>query len=837
MSLDIYEDDELQSVNVSSVNNKIQVNAGKPQNYYDGLAKQWAISENIVDSIDYSSKHYAEESKKQADVATEQATIATNKVDEVIESGNEALTNISTAKENSIANIQNQETSSKNLIISTAEEQIEAVGDKIEEIETTAQEEINKIKQAGFFMEDDKLFYTDSKGEQKEFKATAMAFIPGFLYKSTGWIDESENIFRYPNGQVIAEDDSIKGLTAFLDKQEKLGNTSIFCTETEWQAIKSASKFGQCGKYVRDKVAGTVRLPLIINEQGLNDLASCGVIKAESLPNITGGFKTWGSEANIDGTFGAFYTDNVGASTNQTARESGNMSGAGHGRFSASHSSSTYQDNAPVQQEAIQYPYVICVNSGVEEAERPINNYQVNNVYSYGMSQYYKGEMDNLSWLRSEGQENSGTIYKGVYEWILQNVNKGADDFKQNTGYCYKDTGITGYYWWIATTNPVVGMTVYVDKQGIKMGSGVITTVTDSDNFTYLDSSGVTYNVTRYATEDRSGENWISDYDWVIDTANQTFRLPLLDGSEDLLGDRYEDFTLPATGSIYVAPANGRISIAKVSGAENVFLDLINSTRALVTEEITPMNWNTLMQNIEVRRGDNVAIYYTATGTTQTCRFIYATGNGSLYYYVGDTLQNPDLINIARQQEQIVNLQSNKVSKSGDTMTGQLIIDTVAKTSIDSTIPLVLIQQAATDFGNNTFCNIFFQNSNNEIVGLMGSAEATNGDRFLRMGVHKNDAWEWYSQVRNYWSDGISFWRSWTDGFLEQGSLFVTLGNNQTIGLLKPFNGTNYTILFGQSGGSSSASIGRSTWVSKQTNQFIANIMTPTNWYACGYAG
>lgn len=116
MSFDIYEDDELQSVNVSSVNNKIQVNAGKPQNYYDGLAKQWAISENIVDSIDYSAKHYAKESKKQADLAIEQATIATNKVDEVVESGNEALEQI-------IA----QETASKNSVKAEGDTQVARV--------------------------------------------------------------------------------------------------------------------------------------------------------------------------------------------------------------------------------------------------------------------------------------------------------------------------------------------------------------------------------------------------------------------------------------------------------------------------------------------------------------------------------------------------------------------------------------------------------------------------------------------------------------------------------------------------------------------------------------
>jgi len=577
-------------------------------------------------------------------------------------------------------------------------------------------------------------------------KSGVSGLFPGFLYKVTGWIDESENIFRYPNGQVIAEDDSIKGLTAFLDKQEKLGNTSIFCTETEWQAIKSASKFSQCGKYVRDKDAGTIRLPLIINEQGLNDLASCSVIKSESLPNITGSFRDAAIISNADDTdinnirrSGAFnsstgYCLKAVPSTitvNSWAREA-------FMNFNASNSSSTYQDNVPVQQEAIQYPYVICVNSGVEEAERPINNYQVNNVYSYGVSQYYKGEMDNLSWLKSEGQWNPGTVYNGVYEWALAKLNSGANDFKAST-----------------------------------------------------------------ATD-------ITDYDWVIDTANQTFRLPLTNGqraivkkfiSDDLTYLIYNDgwYTQQGTGVIPMLTANTvdqtTIQIERTMANANYVVKVSTANDAGNTWDLTQYKLNRSTTSFTV--GFASRLNLSGTGV-----FMYslegqlAEGQWNkipLYYYVGDTLQNPDLINIARQQEQIV----GKVSKSGDTMTGSLKINDIPRISAtdNSTTPLVIYQKKASDFGATTYSNIVFRNANDENVAIIGGVEQTDGFHRIRLLRKDGSNWVEMPQIIYPYRNGKSGFNLYTNGYCEQwGYINSGAGSDTYYNFLLPFSGDNFNI-------------------------------------------
>lgn len=109
--VDISSNDNKINLSVSSAGNsgKLEVNilpsgssnrldVDTSQNYYDGMARQWAISENLVNGEDYSSKHYAQKSKDQALIATENAEIATSKAQEVVDSTNEALSKI-TAQE------------------------------------------------------------------------------------------------------------------------------------------------------------------------------------------------------------------------------------------------------------------------------------------------------------------------------------------------------------------------------------------------------------------------------------------------------------------------------------------------------------------------------------------------------------------------------------------------------------------------------------------------------------------------------------------------------------------------------------------------------------------
>ena len=225
-------------------------------------------------------------------------------------------------------------------------------------------------------------------------------------------VDEAQNKRRYLNGQVISQAQFVSFTNKIKSAIELYPNLAT--SETNWQAEVTNSKLGQCGKFVIDDTAGTIRLPKVVNAQGLVDLALMGSIKAESLPNITGSIRVYG--ANFNSQSGAIKAG-VSYQSNPYGGTSGNTSQLD---FDANNYSSTYQDNAPVQQEAVQYPYFIQVATGVEESVDVTREIELNNPFSlldYKWSEY---ALSNASWLLSNGQFNSGTTYVAVYELLLK---------------------------------------------------------------------------------------------------------------------------------------------------------------------------------------------------------------------------------------------------------------------------------------------------------------------------------------------------------------------------------------------------------------------------------
>lgn len=85
-------------------------------------------------------------------------------------------------------------------------------------------------------------------------------------------------------------------------------------------------------------------------------------------------------------------------------------------------------------------------------------------------------------------------------------------------------------------------------------------------------------------------------------------------------------------------------------------------------------------------------------------------------------------------------------------------------------------------------------------------------------------------------SDGVGWYRKWSDGFIEQGGRITSV--TTTISLHTAFTNTNYTISSSQAGAGSST-IPRVAIKDRTTSKFTlehcgAN-MLPISWYACGY--
>nr|DAQ66509.1 MAG TPA: hypothetical protein [Caudoviricetes sp.] len=227
-----------------------------------------------------------------------------------------------------------------------------------------------------------------------------------------------------------------------------------------------------------------------------------------------------------------------------------------------------------------------------------ISDYSINNVHSFGDSKYVPTPVNNISWLKSEGQQNPKGSYPDVYDWILENINNGVEGFKRSTE---------------------------------------------------------TY----------------TDYDYVINTADETFRLPLLNGSEDLpsntvikaLGTTTINAT--ETHTLFTASHNGFVSLKGMGSGEGIGRTLIvfknGHAVGCIGCDINSYDQGTV--NFEVRRGDVVTVYLDYGSMTYNYEYLKAVGNGSLYYYVGETVQNVDLINAGRFGEELVDV---KASIDGD---------------------------------------------------------------------------------------------------------------------------------------------------------------------------
>lgn len=186
--------------------------------------------------------------------------------------------------------------------------------------------------------------------------------------------------------------------------------------------------------------------------------ASVGEFVSESLPNIKGSF-TADPYPQPSTETGCFSRELLNGTYRSTGTANANIYGLV--KFDASESAPAYQDGARVRPDSVRYRAMVQIATGVKEDATHLKEYKFNNPNFFGQSMYSDVSPDNASWLISGGQYNARTVYPDYYDWLSIKLNGGACGYKQPKGYSYIDTGDTGYFWWISTTNPVVGMSVY----------------------------------------------------------------------------------------------------------------------------------------------------------------------------------------------------------------------------------------------------------------------------------------------------------------------------------------------------------------------------------------
>lgn len=235
------------------------------------------------------------------------------------------------------------------------------------------------------------------------------------------YVDETKGLRRYLNGQIIAITEHTQ---AFLNRLKQIIALypTLLTTEENWQAAKTLSHLGQVGKFVIDEEAATIRLPRVVNIQGLFDLQNLGLTVAAGLPNITagmGGFlRTHAPNFTVSG---AYSSSTVSAQKLPSA--SGNVDSVVSLNFDASDSNPIYDNSDTVQEEAIQYPFYIQIATGQETEVNIINDIELNNPYTLFDSKYSDSELFNTSWLISNNTYHSGTTYITAYEALQVEYN------------------------------------------------------------------------------------------------------------------------------------------------------------------------------------------------------------------------------------------------------------------------------------------------------------------------------------------------------------------------------------------------------------------------------
>lgn len=383
-----------------------------------------------------------------------------------------------------------------------------------------------------------------------------------------------------------------------IDNEEILTDYGLYPTQPVYHYTPST------------KVLISMRLPAVVNVQGLLDLQNLGMTVQAGLPNIIGHiYSSTNVGAPFDSASGAFSTyEQV-----KTCYANGGAKTVFRGvELDVSKYNPIFGNSETVQEEAIQYPYYIQIATGQETEVNITNEIELNNPFFFGMSNYFKFKPNNLSWLKPTGYYEPKAAHPDYYNWILENVNKGVEGFKGQEGYCFIATDSSSYYWWVSTESPVVGASVYRYDAGVNsmFFDGTVETLT-SNGFTFTSIfEGSSYTVTRDSSKDTSilhPAAWITDYDFVINTSDETFRLPLKNGTEGMFG-----------GGAVVG--NG-MSLGLTNGSQTagITTDPEKSGLVVANAGVVPDGW-------------------------------------ALYYYVGETVQNANLIDAGRMQEQITNI-------------------------------------------------------------------------------------------------------------------------------------------------------------------------------------
>ena len=485
-------------------------------------------------------------------------------------------------------------------------------------------------------------------------------------------IDETKGKRRILNGQLILQEQYVQ-FTNIIKNSVAL-NPDLACTEEEWQTAVTMSTAGVCYKYVIDDEAGTIRLPKYPSYfiGGVNNIAPV-VGKGVNIGLEIGSAST--SSGITD--YGLCWNTNNALWMVQNKQNTPLGESVGAGTPSITNQSSLGLSTDPtksgieaqIKQEQIKGTYFIQVATGAETEDNIINEIELNNPFSlldYKFSEY---ELNNLSWLRSEGQYNAKAVYPAVYELLLKIYN--GTETKAGVSVKLTTETFTDYDFVLNTSEETFRLPIKVKLASGKavVGNGMTLGLTNGtqfggiyqDSFYVKNAQGVYGNTVGFSisspsalsdgkslgiTTDPSKSGLeLSDSDlylyFYVGETVQNANLINAGRIEETLAtktdkvqaslasmpsDRYIDLNLGATETIYTAPANGWVVINKTSTGASQFLEIASMTGGVASKVFSVASGQNFQISIPVRKGVRFMVAYSFGGTTHKFRFIYAEG-------------------------------------------------------------------------------------------------------------------------------------------------------------------------------------------------------------------
>jgi len=286
----------------------------------------------------------------------------------------------------------------------------------------------------------------------------------------------------------------------------------------------------------------------------------------------------------------------IGTRTAGSAYVGGGAGGKTDFGIDASLSNPIYGNSETVQEEAIQYPYFIQIATGATENVNIVNEIELNNPYSLMDFKYTPGPVYNLSW-KQGGNTITKATHPALYNAILIENNPEIE----------------------------VGTTSNID--------------------------GWQYTKRGWPEVKLSGASDITDYDVVLDETTESAILPLkakvtyLDVSKTVpVVPADLTKTTPFTDGVnsYGFSTNGY-----ASNTSRLFSSIDDSTATVGTTGTLKPSSN----NIVGRIGDVDGYTNLVTNLSSL-----ASNDFYLYWYVGETVQNANLIDVARIEETKANI-------------------------------------------------------------------------------------------------------------------------------------------------------------------------------------